>query len=558
MFTALAYEKLKPGGRMAVLVPSGVLFSNNRGEQFLRRMLVEEGALQAVISLSVDSMQPVNNLATHVLYAIKSERKAPTSNGVWFYRPRSDGFSKGRNRKPEPDENDLPIIEIAINAPNTGKGVQVTPLLGIHRTGGFEDIVGYKIESEDDTDFNVREVGSGFLVEVQRGAETIEWICLLHDEIYRGENSPGVLPPNLGEITDTNGAFNLRSGDDDASIEHISENEISYADFAESSSLLIKDGKGEVRKGDISKAQFGNTSKGEQDATGVLTDREGKLISGIIPFKVDKITEKRKPHLFEVRSEDRPRLLLFYGSFEAHLLESLSGKSIYMFRTDDQQDIIAFYYPDSGNIFPSIEDEFGYNENYPIFSSDKSRRGVVFHTYHGPKYEIGTLITQEKIIENNFDLQWSNYKSEYSVTDRSRITLRSAAQILGDIKRNQNKLTSTLDRLLSISETQAAASAELPPRLQAIIPMQELLQGIQQSIWEIVLQQVEPVGNYSTPTAFQADDIHSKLTDNASVMDIQRTLEMFERMGLIVSVTYEGVPYYRLPNERDFVTEVGK
>lgn len=168
---------------------------------------------------------------------------------------------------------------------------------------------------------------------------------------------------------------------------------------------------------------------------------------------------------------------------------------------------------------------------------------------------IGVGVLRESLLNTkSVDLQSEKYWVEKS----AEFTTRPPAQILGDIKRNQNKLTSTLDRLLSISETQAVASAELPPRVQVIAPSQELMQGIQHSVWEIVLQQVEPAGNYNTPTAFQADDIHAKLTDNASVMDVQRTLELFERMGLIVSVTYEGVPYYRLPTERDILTEAGK
>lgn len=114
MFTALAYEKLKQGGRMAVLVPSGVLFSNNRGEEFLRRMLVNEGALQAVISLPRDSMQPVNNLATHVIYAIKPETGKTDNNLIWFFRPRYDGFTSGRNRRPDPSRDDLPLVERAL------------------------------------------------------------------------------------------------------------------------------------------------------------------------------------------------------------------------------------------------------------------------------------------------------------------------------------------------------------------------------------------------------------------------------------------------------------
>jgi hypothetical protein len=141
----------------------------------------------------------------------------------------------------------------------------------------------------------------------------------------------------------------------------------------------------------------------------------------------------------------------------------------------------------------------------------------------------------------------------YWIKKEEPVVVRSTAQILGDIKRKQTHLATTLDRLLSISEVQTIAGTELPPRLHLIEPPVGMLQGIQRSIWEIIQSETEQLQNYVTPHPFQADDIHEKVNENISVMDVQRTLELFERMGLIVAVSYEGVLYYRLPEGRDLI-----
>jgi type I restriction enzyme M protein len=49
LFLALFLRLLKPGGRAAVIVPDGVLFGSSKAHKELRRLLVEEQKLDAVI-----------------------------------------------------------------------------------------------------------------------------------------------------------------------------------------------------------------------------------------------------------------------------------------------------------------------------------------------------------------------------------------------------------------------------------------------------------------------------------------------------------------------------
>ena len=50
--TALALQKLADDGRAAILVPSGLLFRNSTGERDLRRRLLDEYTLEAVVSFT--------------------------------------------------------------------------------------------------------------------------------------------------------------------------------------------------------------------------------------------------------------------------------------------------------------------------------------------------------------------------------------------------------------------------------------------------------------------------------------------------------------------------
>ncbi len=59
LFLALFLKLLKPGGRAAVIVPDGVLFGSSNAHKSLRKMLVEEQKLDAVVKLPLRRLPPV-------------------------------------------------------------------------------------------------------------------------------------------------------------------------------------------------------------------------------------------------------------------------------------------------------------------------------------------------------------------------------------------------------------------------------------------------------------------------------------------------------------------
>ena len=105
LFVALMLRMLKLGGRCAVIVPDGVLFGSSTAHVALRRLLVEENQLEAVIKLPAGVFKPYAGVSTAILVFTKGGK----TDGVWFYDVQADGFSLDDKRDPIAD-NDLPDV----------------------------------------------------------------------------------------------------------------------------------------------------------------------------------------------------------------------------------------------------------------------------------------------------------------------------------------------------------------------------------------------------------------------------------------------------------------
>src|ERR1700726_2701582 len=84
LFLALFLRLLKPGGRAAVIVPEGVLFGSTQAHKALRRILVEEQKLEAVISMPSGVFKPYAGVSTAVL--VFSRTNSGGTDDVWFYK----------------------------------------------------------------------------------------------------------------------------------------------------------------------------------------------------------------------------------------------------------------------------------------------------------------------------------------------------------------------------------------------------------------------------------------------------------------------------------------
>lgn len=105
LFVALIQRMLKIGGRSATIVPDGVLFGSSKAHQTLRKHLVEDNQLEAVISLPSGVFKPYAGVSTAILIFTKGG----STENVWFYDVKADGYSLDDKRNPIKD-NDLPDL----------------------------------------------------------------------------------------------------------------------------------------------------------------------------------------------------------------------------------------------------------------------------------------------------------------------------------------------------------------------------------------------------------------------------------------------------------------
>ena len=107
LFLALFLRMLKVGGRGAVIVPDGVLFGSSKAHRDIRRELVENHRLEAVISMPSGVFKPYAGVSTAVLVFTKTGHGG--TDQVWFYDMKADGFSLDDKRTPV-QENDIPDL----------------------------------------------------------------------------------------------------------------------------------------------------------------------------------------------------------------------------------------------------------------------------------------------------------------------------------------------------------------------------------------------------------------------------------------------------------------
>ncbi|MHA1279857.1 MAG: N-6 DNA methylase [Candidatus Helarchaeota archaeon] len=105
LFVDYIAEHLNVGGRAGVIVPEGIIFQSSKAYKALRKMLVEEGYLYAVVSLPAGIFQPYSGVKTSVLLMDKD--LARQADSILFVKVAADGYDLGAQRN-EIKENDLP------------------------------------------------------------------------------------------------------------------------------------------------------------------------------------------------------------------------------------------------------------------------------------------------------------------------------------------------------------------------------------------------------------------------------------------------------------------
>ena len=101
LFVALILRMLKNGGRSATIVPDGVLFGSSKAHKALRKLLIKDNQLEAVISLPSGVFKPYAGVSTAILVFTRGGK----TNHVFFYDLQADGYSLDDKRDPIADNN---------------------------------------------------------------------------------------------------------------------------------------------------------------------------------------------------------------------------------------------------------------------------------------------------------------------------------------------------------------------------------------------------------------------------------------------------------------------
>jgi type I restriction enzyme M protein len=107
LFLALMLRMLKTGGRCAVIIPDGVLFGSSNAHKQIRKEIIENNKLEAIISMPSGVFKPYAGVSTAIMIFTK------TGNGgtdhVWFYDMQADGYSLD-DKRAEVKDNDIADI----------------------------------------------------------------------------------------------------------------------------------------------------------------------------------------------------------------------------------------------------------------------------------------------------------------------------------------------------------------------------------------------------------------------------------------------------------------
>jgi len=107
LFLAQFVRSLEVGGRCASIVPDGVLFGTSKAHVAIRKEIVDNQQLKAVISMPSGVFKPYAGVSTAVLIFTKTNSGG--TDKVWFYDMKADGYSLDDKRS-KISENDIPDV----------------------------------------------------------------------------------------------------------------------------------------------------------------------------------------------------------------------------------------------------------------------------------------------------------------------------------------------------------------------------------------------------------------------------------------------------------------
>jgi type I restriction enzyme M protein len=188
LFLALFISMLKIGGRCACIVPDGVLFGSSKAHKGIRKKIIDEQMLQALISMPSGVFKPYAGVSTAVLVFTRTDSGG--TDKVWFYDLQAEGFSLDDKRTPldgtKHENNNIPDllnrwknVEREVDRQRTDQSFLV-PVEEIRENGYDLSINRYKEIVHEEVEYDppktiIAEI-KGIEKEIQNGLEELERI----------------------------------------------------------------------------------------------------------------------------------------------------------------------------------------------------------------------------------------------------------------------------------------------------------------------------------------------------------------------------------------------
>jgi len=538
VFTRLGLDMLKGSGKMAILAPSGLLFSASRGERVLRQDLLEHNILQAVIQLPEDAFQPYSQLRTYLILVEKPGAWAnePIQENIRFYDLRHDGFTSGRNRQPEPELNEIPRLVAAFFQKDTNPDLELSmnnrPVLGVQHIRNGKPY-GYYFTYP-----------AGHTVEIQRVTRTkIEMPALLaYARDDRGQQG--------AVFIENSDHWYLSEG-----VEAPTRLKLPFVKPREADlRIILDDGTERELRLHPKGGQIGrrrnqgqlcphNPDRGREYKV-LLLNHGGRVIAGAFTLPNQNLPRDMRADpiaIFPVETREREpvgNLLLLYNTrFNAQTFRGEQKQMLELARAGDSHIIFRL---NAQNQLTDIE----IAQVSMIYRSAEGHTGLAVDQ-QGDWF--GVQVARKAIAEREFSLQ----PDTYFPTEAEVEPLRSPAEILADVKLNQIALHNRVDSLLGIIE-QNRGIQRTPPGVASPLNPIGTLTPLQKEIWETVHGLSEYAGSanerYRVPRPFQPEDL-----DEFPLLEVEKTIELLLAMGIIVPITINNAPYYRLLSEADVI-----
>ncbi|NUQ57251.1 MAG: N-6 DNA methylase [Candidatus Paceibacter sp.] len=210
LFLRFMMDHLSFKGKLAVIVPEGVVFNASKAHTKVRQMLLEKG-LWAVVSLPSGVFNPYAGVKTSILFLDKEIAK--NKNEIVFVKIENDGFDLGAQRRPI-DKNDLPVVTDILNAWKSGKEIE-SNLVNIVEKSKIESDENYGLSGDRykaTTDHSVAKWPMVELGEILEYEQPTKYIVKSVD--YKDEYETPVLTAGktfiLGNTNETEGVFRNR------------------------------------------------------------------------------------------------------------------------------------------------------------------------------------------------------------------------------------------------------------------------------------------------------------------------------------------------------------